>query len=109
MNGVGGDDDGSEDGIGGGNDYQFPVNAVGMDDGGCPGVVQLALEVSVVLLEVMVPEEVGVLDITMKVIVLVILVVLVVVEIVLLVAEGEMSAADKLLLVFMVVKVVRFG
>ena len=80
-----------------------------MDDGGCPVVVQLALEVSVVLLEVMVLGEVGVLDITMKVIVLVILVVLVVVEIVLLVAEGEMSAVDELLLVFMVVKVVRFG
>ena len=31
------------------------------------------------------------------------------VEIVLLVAEGEMSAVDELLLVFMVVKVVRFG
>lgn len=80
-----------------------------MDDGSCPVVVQLALEVLVVLLEVMVPEEVGVLEVTMKVIVLVILVVLVVVEIVLLVAEGEMSAVDELLLVFMVVKVVRFG
>lgn len=71
-------------------------------------MVGLALEVLVLVLEVVVREAAGVLEVTMKVRVLVIQLVLVG-ERALLVAEGLMLAVDEVLLVFGVAKVMRFG